>query len=605
MPDTNRLHFANFFDTFSDPAGNMLPKEMAFNSDGRLVYKDAEGNIQPLPSYADYNPNVITLTQTAKTATIGVGVEGDYSASVVQSIPKQLTIVATGIHNRQAIIQYNASNAVKDVIPLPDYFCKVGAYADTFNALNGLLTENVEKTTISAQPARTANTNTATFKVKLLSSTSVETSFGLPLTVEANANNASYVNYMYVGADNYLYIIKSLATPDLVLPFMVFNGKLTPSIKRYPTTYLFFDTGDIFTIGTYRRMLTTSTAPTFELITSGEPYTISKILRGHRVANDTIEYANITIDAGLKSVAGLDSTSYYDIIVLTTEVGTQPTINYQIIDGSNPFLSYMYSLMKYMSDNNGNILNKMGYTGSAGSGFVGSAGYMGSRGYSGSVGFVGSTGYVGSFGYTGSQGIQGLIGYIGSKGYSGSVGYVGSAGYGGSFGYTGSASTVIGYTGSQGTQGTTGYVGSQGTQGNLGNTGSTGAGYTGSTGYIGSKGYTGSSGYTGSFGYTGSASTTIGYTGSIGIGYTGSASTVIGYSGSRGYSGSVGYTGSTGITSLSYDGLTDVTISTPTAGHIVRYSGSNWVNTSPIYVGSVAPSNPYHGMIWMNPTSIV
>jgi hypothetical protein len=74
------------------------------------------------------------------------------------------------------------------------------------------------------------------------------------------------------------------------------------------------------------------------------------------------------------------------------------------------------------------------------------------------------------------------------------------------------------------------------------------------SGFPGAAGYTGSKGIDGEYagmGYTGSASTTPGYTGSIGIGlkgdvgFTGSASTVIGYSGSQGITG---FTGSSGTT---------------------------------------------------------
>ena len=163
---------------------------------------------------------------------------------------------------------------------------------------------------------------------------------------------------------------------------------------------------------------------------------------------------------------------------------------------------------------------------------------MGSKGYNGSFGYTGSaiTGFTGSastvIGFTGSQG----TGFTGSA--STIIGYTGSIG----IGYTGSQSTVIGYTGSTGI----GYTGSQSTV--IGYTGS--AGYLGSVGYLGSKGYNGSTGFTGSqstvIGYTGSQSTVIGYTGSGGIGYTGSQSTIAGYTGSggSGYTGSIGYTGS-------------------------------------------------------------
>ena len=72
----------------------------------------------------------------------------------------------------------------------------------------------------------------------------------------------------------------------------------------------------------------------------------------------------------------------------------------------------------------------IGYTGSTGSGYTGSAST--------------TPGYSGSIGYTGSAGTDGVVGYNGSTGYTGS----------GGTGYTGSGGT-IGYTGSIGTAGNT------------------------------------------------------------------------------------------------------------------------------------------------------
>jgi hypothetical protein len=118
----------------------------------------------------------------------------------------------------------------------------------------------------------------------------------------------------------------------------------------------------------------------------------------------------------------------------------------------------------------------IGYTGSRGAGYTGSAsnvpGYTGSAGagYDGSAGATGFTGSIGNIGYTGSQGIQGIIGFTGSMstvpGYTGSIG--------------------IGYTGSIGPIGLTGPRGLQGIQGLKGDTGP--AGPIGLTGYTGSAG---------------------------------------------------------------------------------------------------------------------
>lgn len=95
-----------------------------------------------------------------------------------------------------------------------------------------------------------------------------------------------------------------------------------------------------------------------------------------------------------------------------------------------------------------------GYTGSKGD-----AGYTGSVGDVGFTGSAGYTGSKGDAGYTGSQGVQGLPGLPGNTGYTGSQGDVGFTGSQGVTGYTGSANwqniamlgfdTTAGYTGSQ------------------------------------------------------------------------------------------------------------------------------------------------------------
>lgn len=75
----------------------------------------------------------------------------------------------------------------------------------------------------------------------------------------------------------------------------------------------------------------------------------------------------------------------------------------------------------------------VGYSGSVGSGYTGSASTIaGPTGYTGSKGDIG---YGGSAGYTGSAST--IVGYTGSKG---------------DIGYVGSASTIIGYTSSAGGQ---------------------------------------------------------------------------------------------------------------------------------------------------------
>jgi hypothetical protein len=239
---------------------------------------------------------------------------------------------------------------------------------------------------------------------------------------------------------------------------------------------------------------------------------------------------------------------------------------------TNPSNGYIYTIGNRSWQWNGTywksttlnigFTGSIGYTGSQGSGYTGSASTV--AGYWGSVGYTGSQGS----GYTGSAstvaGYWGSVGYTGSAstvaGYWGSVGYTGSWGYFGSTGYTGSASTVIGYWGSVGYTGSIGpagtsinVIGSYSTTASLPSTGQTiGDAYViTSTGHLWI--YTNSSaggninGFidAGTFvGYTGSTGTgywgSVGYTGSIGAGYTGSASTVAGYTGSAGSGGGGG-----------------------------------------------------------------
>ena len=178
----------------------------------------------------------------------------------------------------------------------------------------------------------------------------------------------------------------------------------------------------------------------------------------------------------------------------------------------------------------------MGFTGSQGVGYAGSAGAIGFTGSQG-VGFTGSSGAFAAIGYTGSAG---AIGYAGSTGFTGSQGTPGGA-------------AAIGYTGSQGVIGFTGSTGTIGSQGGVGFTGSQGAGFTGSQGVIG---FTGSSGAFAAIGYTGSQGTAgVGYTGSQGVGFTGSS----GYTGSQGTAG----VGGTIAWSITSSGSSDYVFSGP------------------------------------------
>ena len=215
----------------------------------------------------------------------------------------------------------------------------------------------------------------------------------------------------------------------------------------------------------------------------------------------------------------------------------------------------------------------------------GSDGVDGAPGFTGSIGFTGSKGDQGAIGFTGSQGPPGTGGADGVGGFTGSqgnTGFVGSQGFTGSqgdLGYTGSQGD-IGFTGSQGETGFVGSVGYTGSQGDIGYTGSQGIqgilGYTGSQGPPGPGGVDGSGGFTGSQGNTGYTGS-IGFTGSAGAGFTGSAGTdgTVGFTGSQ---GEIGFTGSSGVGVTTLDELSDVTITTPSSGQILKYDGTGWIN---------------------------
>ena len=124
----------------------------------------------------------------------------------------------------------------------------------------------------------------------------------------------------------------------------------------------------------------------------------------------------------------------------------------------------------------------------------------------------------GDTGFNGSTGFDGSVGFTGSKG---DTGFTGSTGFDGSRGDTGfdGSKGDTGFTGSTGSQGITGFGGSRGDTGFDGSTGI--IGYTGSqgaTGFVGSKGDTGfdgSTGFAGSQGDTGPSGTSVTIVGQV------------------------------------------------------------------------------------------
>lgn len=355
MTTINKLHFANFFNVAANPSTDMLNGELAFDSTYRMVYKDQGGVLHYLPGVDDYaniySPATITITQTAKDSTIGVGTEGNYSSEVTMAIPYAFTITATDIHERQMLVQYNASNTVKDVLVLPEYFCKLDTVADVFDVNKGIMTEYVRKSKIVAHLGRTALTNNAIFKILLLDTTTVATTLGYAFTTEANKDNASYRDQFYVGADGYLYLIKNITTTDLTYPFWVFNKRTSPVSVRLGTKYFLFERGDKFSMKTYRAFSGNAVDTSYQFIGASETITITGLLLTNKTTPLRVSAEPLAISSDSKSVLGLDGESYYDIVVSTSEIKVNPTISYKILDISDGFFNYLYQVIKNVSDN--------------------------------------------------------------------------------------------------------------------------------------------------------------------------------------------------------------------------------------------------------------
>lgn len=356
MPaDISRIGFANFFGVFSNPLVEMMRKELGFDTSLNLIYKDSEGQIHSLPGVGDflnlYNPNTIKVTQIAAQSVVGVGVEGDNHLKVATALPLSFIVKATGIHERQVIVQYDKNNVTKNILPLPEFFSKLSSYADEFNVNTGVLTEWIKHEKIITQPERTELTNNAIFKVAFLDTSIVTTTFNYPATVEANKDDIAYRDYTYIGADNCLYIIKDKAIQELPLPFTILNARTAPVTIKYPNTYFLFERDDSLVMKTYRRVADMMEATSYEFIKQTENFAISGILRSAKVSSEQTVYENLIITETGKSVSGMMSNVYYDIIVSTTENCTNPTIEYNILDITDGLFSYIFRLIKDISNN--------------------------------------------------------------------------------------------------------------------------------------------------------------------------------------------------------------------------------------------------------------
>jgi hypothetical protein len=355
MVDISKSHFANFFGIFTDPQASLQTQELGFTSDYRLVYKDASNTLRYLPSIYDYqniyNPATIQITQTAKDATLGVGTEGDFSAKVTTSIPHSLVVTATGIHERQVLIQYSSTNVVKDIMTLPEYFCKIDTAADVFDVNKGVMTEAVAKYKISAHLGRTQLTNNATFILVKVENTTTQTTLGYPMTTEANKDNIANRNQLYIDADGFLVLIKDKAVTDLDYPIWVFNRRSVPIEVKLPNKYFLFAKNDKFSVKTYRRYSDTAMDTTYQLVRDNETVQLTQIVQSDQVTSIRVSSEKLAISANKKSITGLVRESHYEIVVLTDEVRTNPTFQYQILDITDGFFSYMYRVLKNVSDN--------------------------------------------------------------------------------------------------------------------------------------------------------------------------------------------------------------------------------------------------------------
>lgn len=355
MVDITKSHFANFFGIFDDPQTSLLTQELGFTKDYRLVYKDATNVLRYLPSIYDYqniyNPATIQVTQTAKDANVGVGTEGDFSAKVSTTIPHAMVVTATGIHERQVIVQYASDNKVKDILTLPEYFCKLDTAADVFDVNKGVMTEAVAKYKIAAHLGRTELTNNAIFLLVKVEATTTQTSLGYPMTTAANRDNIANRNHLYIDADGFLVLIKDKTVQELDYPIWVFNRRSVPIEVKLPNKYFLFAKGDKFSVKTYRRYSDTAMDTSYQMVKDSETVALTQIVQSDQVTSIRVSSEKLTISANKKNIVGLVRENHYEVVVLTDEVRTNPPFQYQLLDITDGFFSYMYRILKNVSDN--------------------------------------------------------------------------------------------------------------------------------------------------------------------------------------------------------------------------------------------------------------
>ena len=354
MVDIKKIHFANFFNVFEN-TDDMQNGEVAFDSDLRLVYKDESGVVHPILSVKDYaniyNPEGIELTQTVKSATVGVGQEGDYSDRVTKSMPLSSVVKATGIHERVMLVQYDKNNNFKDVVVFPEYFAKLGNYADEIDINKGVMTEYIKKNKITQYVDKETLSNNNVFKICPVENTEVWNSLGYPMTTESNRNSTSYRDHIYIGSDNYLYVIKNKTVDDLQYPFWVLNRRTIPVRIKIDTSIMLLEKEDKFVFDVYRRVSDNIVGNSYKFIRDEETAQIVEIVSAVKTTSYGRVEVQLTISADKKSVIGIDSGAYYNIVVATNETLVIPELKYKILDIQEGFFGYLYSILKDINDN--------------------------------------------------------------------------------------------------------------------------------------------------------------------------------------------------------------------------------------------------------------
>src|SRR5690606_9306068 len=116
----------------------------------------------------------------------------------------------------------------------------------------GIMIEQIKKVRITEPLDTITLTNNNIFRIYLTENSTVATTLDYTMTTEANRDNIANRNQMYIGSDNYLYIIKANNITELENPFWVFNRRDTPVKIKINTTIPLLDKNDSFVFESYR-----------------------------------------------------------------------------------------------------------------------------------------------------------------------------------------------------------------------------------------------------------------------------------------------------------------------------------------------------------------